>query len=366
VAAPDLAAVDPQAVSVTGVSKAFAGTPVLRDVSVAVTPGSMVALLGPSGCGKTTLLRIISGLEIPDAGEVRVGDRLLSGPSVQVPPEKRRVGMVFQDWALFPHLTVARNVAYGLPKADRAERTRRVGDALELVGLTGLADRLPGTLSGGQQQRVALARALAPRPSVLLLDEPFSNLDTSLRVQVRTEVHRLLVGLGVTTVFVTHDQEEAFVLGDEVAVMDAGHIVQQASPADLYRSPATPWVAGFVGDANLVPGRARAGAASTALADVPLTPAAGSSTAVPEGDVLVLVRPEELALDPAGEASIELVEFYGHDTVYVVGLPDGESVRVRQGSAPRFARGDAVTVRYVGPPTVAYPPSAMGVPPEGR
>jgi iron(III) transport system ATP-binding protein len=360
VTAPSLAA-DPQAVTVTGVSKAFAGTPVLRGVSVAVAPGSMVALLGPSGCGKTTLLRIVAGLEIPDAGEVRVGDRLLSGPSVQVPPEKRRVGMVFQDWALFPHLTVARNVAYGLPKVDRAERGRRVAAALELVGLTGLGDRLPGTLSGGQQQRVALARALAPQPSVLLLDEPFSNLDTSLRVQVRTEVHRLLVGLGVTTVFVTHDQEEAFVLGDEVAVMDAGRIVQQATPADLYRAPATPWVAGFVGDANLVPGRASAGTASTALAEVPLAPAAGDPSPTPEGDVVVLVRPEELTLDGGGRATIELVEFYGHDTVYVVRLPDGVSVRVRQGSAPRFARGDAVTVSYVGPPTVAYAaPAATG------
>ncbi len=350
-----LAAVEPQAVSVTGISKAFAGTPVLVDVSVSVAPGAMVALLGPSGCGKTTLLRIIAGLETPDAGEVTVGDRLLTGPSTRVPPEKRRVGMVFQDWALFPHLSVARNVGYGLPRVDRVERARRVAEALELVGLSGLGDRQPGTLSGGQQQRVALARALAPEPSVLLLDEPFSNLDTTLRVQVRTEVHRLLVELGVTTIFVTHDQEEAFVLGDEVAVMDAGRVVQQATPADLYRTPATPWVAGFVGDANLVPGRASGGSARTALAEVPLTAAPSATGPVPEGEVLVLVRPEELALDAGGDASVELVEFYGHDTVYVVRLTDGVSVRVRQGSAPRFARGDAVTARYAGPPTVAYP-----------
>jgi iron(III) transport system ATP-binding protein len=346
---------DPQAVRVDHVSKAFGGTPVLHDVSLEVQPGRMVALLGPSGCGKTTLLRIIAGLEAPESGTVQVGDRTLTDEDTRVAPEKRRIGMVFQDWALFPHLSVARNVAYGLPRLGRDDRDRRVAEALEMVGLGGLGDRVPGTLSGGQQQRVALARALAPQPAVLLLDEPFSNLDTALRVQIRTEVHHLLVDVGITTVFVTHDQEEAFVLGDEVAVMNAGRIVQQATPADLYRSPADRWVARFVGDANLVPGRAEHRVARTALGDVALD-------RVHHGPVEVLVRPEEVRLEPGGRDEIRLIEFYGHDTVYVVALDDGSTVRIRQGAAPQFVRGDRVRLCYAGPATVAYPVAAGPAP----
>ena len=269
---------------------------------------------------------------------------------MHVPAERRRVGMVFQDWALFPHLTVAQNVGYGLPRPDR--RGPRVAEALALVGLDGLGDRSPGTLSGGQQQRVALARALAPAPGVLLLDEPFSNLDTSLRVQVRTEVHQLLASLGVTTVFVTHDQEEAFVLGDEVAVMHGGRIVQQATPAELYARPATSWVATFVGDANLVTGTAAGASATTPVGPVALERPV-------EGDVDVVLRPEELRLVPLADgagapATVELCEFYGHDTVYLVRPDGGEPLRARAGSAPRYARGDRVGIAYGGPPAIAY------------
>jgi iron(III) transport system ATP-binding protein len=242
---------------------------------------------------------------------------------------------------------------------------------LRLVGLAGLERRLPATLSGGQQQRVALARALAPRPQVLLLDEPFSNLDTALRVRVRSEVHQLLAELGVTTLFVTHDQEEAFVLGDEVAVMHEGRIVQQARPAELYARPATPWVARFVGDANLVAGSVRGDRAQTCVGSVPLARPTdgdnGGGYGNGEGDGLVdvLVRPEELRLSPAevdddtapGAATVELYEYYGHDTVYLVRCADGTTVRARAGSVPTFARGDRVTVRYAGPPTVAYAPA---------
>jgi iron(III) transport system ATP-binding protein len=333
-------------VEVRGVSKTFtAGTPVLRSVSLSVAPGAVVALLGPSGCGKTTLLRTIAGLERPDEGEVVVGDQVLTSDHGVVPPERRRVGMVFQDWALFPHLSVAANVGYGLPRAER--RSGRVEESLALVGLEGLGDRRPGTLSGGQQQRVALARALAPRPSVLLLDEPFSNLDTALRVEVRTEVHRLLGDLGVTTVFVTHDQEEAFVLGDEVAVMRAGVIVQHAPPAELYARPASAWVAGFVGEANLVAGVAAGATASTPVGPVPLD--------VPwDGEVTVLVRPECVRLEPGTGATVGLVEFYGHDVVYEAVLDDGLRLRVRTGPGTGFARGDAVSVRFAGPPAPAW------------
>ena len=352
----------PVAIDVRAVSKRFGDLEVLRDVDLRVEPGRIVALLGSSGCGKTTLLRTIAGLERPDAGEVRVGDRLLSAAArdVHVPPEKRRVGMVFQDWALFPHLTVAQNVGYGLPRSER--RGPRVAAALHMVGLDGLGDRQPATLSGGQQQRVALARALAPQPGVLLLDEPFSNLDSTLRVQVRTEVHQLLADLGVTTVFVTHDQEEAFVLGDEVAVMQAGRIVQQARPAELYARPATPWVATFVGDANLVAGDGRGDHAVTAVGDVALDVSRTGGSAL--GPVEVVLRAEQLRLDPLGAANadggrgvpatVQLVEYYGHDTVYLVRPEGSATVRVRAGSVPRFGRGDRVAIRYVGPPAVAF------------
>jgi iron(III) transport system ATP-binding protein len=341
----------PAGVEVRHVDKRFGDVDVLHDVDLDVPGGSITALLGPSGCGKTTLLRIIAGLERPDAGEIAVAGRLLTGPAAFVPPEQRRVGMVFQDWALFPHLTVARNVGYGLGRRG-PDHTRRVDEALELVGLPGLGARLPGTLSGGQQQRVALARALAPRPSVLLLDEPFSNLDTSLRVQVRAEVHTLLADLGITSVFVTHDQDEAFVLGGHVAVMHGGRIVQSAAPAELYAHPATPWVAEFVGDANLLAGDGSGTHATTALGQVPLAEPA-------HGPLRVLVRPESVALAPAngtgGDGVVEVLEYYGHDCVYLVRTDAGAEVRVRAGSAPIARRGDRVGVRYAGGPAVAFP-----------
>jgi iron(III) transport system ATP-binding protein len=356
-------------VAVEAVSKAFGGHRVLDGVSLAVESGAMLALLGPSGCGKTTLLRIIAGLESADAGRVTVAGRVLTDAAqgVAVPPESRRIGMVFQDWALFPHLSVARNVAYGLPK--NANRREQVERALAMVGLHGMGNRMPSTLSGGQQQRVALARAIAPAPSVLLLDEPFSNLDTVLRVQVRTEVHALLVELGITTIFVTHDQEEAFVLGDEVAVMNDGRIVQSATPADLYRHPANRWVATFVGEANLLRGTVRAAGAvggsavhavaETVIGSIPVA----STSAIAAGEVDVLVRPEQLTASAPGPAEpatgvVSLIEYYGHDTVYLVDA-GGERLRVRETAEPLFTRGDPVVVRYAGGPAMAYPASVQ-------
>jgi len=339
----------PDAIEVHGLHKRFGREPVLRGIDLRVAEGAILALLGPSGCGKTTLLRSLAGLERADAGTVSIGGRPVVGPGVDVPPERRRVGMVFQDWALFPHLDVGANVGYGLPRKERSPD--RIESALDLVGLAGMARRQPGTLSGGQQQRVALARAIAPEPSVLLLDEPFSNLDTTLRVQVRTELHHLLVDLGVTAVFVTHDQEEAFVLGDEVAVMLEGEIVQQATPAELYAHPATPWVAEFVGDANLLSAEAAGGSARTALGEVALL--AGG-----DGPTTVLLRPEDLRLVTGGDALVELTEYFGHDTVYLVRTADGTVVRVRAGAAPTHRRGDQVTVRYDGPPAISYVPGS--------
>jgi iron(III) transport system ATP-binding protein len=332
-------------IEVRGVAKAFGEVEALRGADLRVEPGDIVALLGPSGCGKTTLLRSIAGLERPDAGTISIAGTVVSGPGSHVPPERRRVGMVFQDWALFPHLSVAENVGYGLARGER--HGPRVAEALAMVGLERLGDRAPATLSGGQQQRVALARAIAPRPAVLLLDEPFSNLDTALRVQVRAEVHELLAELGVTTVFVTHDQEEAFVLGDQVAVMRDGVVVQQATPADLYDSPASPWVAVFVGDANLVAGDADGTAARTLLGAVDLRNPA-------HGPVDVLLRPEELRVTDGDGATVVLVEYFGHDTVYLVRLDAGPQLRVRAGSAPRHRRGDRVAVSYAGRAAVVY------------
>ncbi|WP_166350363.1 ABC transporter ATP-binding protein [Phytoactinopolyspora limicola] len=337
-------------VHVAGVTKSFGDVEVLHGVSLSVQAGRMLALLGPSGCGKTTLLRIIAGLERPDAGTVVVGEHVLTDGRQVVPPERRHVGMVFQDWALFPHLSVAANVAYGLRKLPAAETKERVADALAMVGLAELADRSPETLSGGQQQRIALARAIAPRPSVLLLDEPFSNLDAALRGQVRTEVHHLLAALGITTIFVTHDQEEAFVLGDDVAVVRGGRIVQQAAPTAVYARPADRWVAEFVGDANLLPGQAQGGSASTVIGPITLE-------AEHHGPVDVLVRPEELRIvaDVAGGAQVELVEFYGHDTVSLVRLAEGTLLRVRTPGAPVAARDERVELTFAGDGAVAYP-----------
>ena len=355
---------------VTGVGKSFDGvTQVLSGIDLVAKSGETVALLGPSGCGKTTLLRIIAGLESADTGQVILGDRCVSGPGVMIAPEQRQIGMVFQDWALFPHLSVARNVGFGLPRGERKESSR-IDEALALVGLTGFGDRSPSTLSGGQQQRVALARAIAPRPAILLLDEPFSNLDASLREQVRTEIHQLLLRLGMTTVFVTHDQDEAFVLGDKVAVLYEGNLLQVGPPAELYQRPATRWLAGFVGDANFIPGQAHLNSVQTAFGELALHRPT-------EGPVEVLIRPEDLEIEPADSAAstgllatVELVEYLGHGTAYLVrqtqagpvsegqtqaGQTQAGQLRVRRPSLPILERSELARLRYVGGPVVAFP-----------
>jgi iron(III) transport system ATP-binding protein len=333
-------------VTVSGVRKAYGAHPVLNGVDLEVAPGTVVALLGPSGCGKTTLLRTIAGLERPEAGTISVGGRVVSGERVHVVPEKRRVGMVFQDWALFPHLSVGANVAFGLPKKERG--SGRVEETLAMVGLAGLAGRMPATLSGGQQQRVALARALANRPSVILLDEPFSNLDASLRHQIRLEVQRLLADLEVTSLFVTHQQEEAFVVGQEVAVMLDGVVVQQGSPATLYEAPRTIEVARFVGDANFLRGPADADKAETCIGPVPLD-------RDHSGLVDVMVRPEQVGIYAGGDGTVEHVEFYGHDSIYLVAMDGGATVRSRVLAAPQFGTGDRVALGFTGRPAVAFP-----------
>ena len=334
-----------RAVDVRDITHRYDTDDVLRGVSLSIAAGESLALLGPSGCGKTTLLRVLAGLERPSSGSVSVADVTMVDDQVWVPPERRHVGMIFQDWALFPHLSVAANVGYGLPRAERSGPS--VDDALGLVGLAGLGDRMPATLSGGQQQRVALARALAPRPGVLLLDEPFSNLDTTLRVEVRGEVHRLLVDLGITAVFVTHDQEEAFVVGDRVAVMREGRVVQVDRAQALYRDPVDRWTAEFVGTASIITGEAVGGAVRSPFGPVPVPVDLG-------GPVDVVLRPEQLALAAGDAATVEDVEFYGHDAMVHLDA-DGTSLKVRTDADPGVTRGARVGITFVGDTARAFP-----------
>ncbi len=330
----------------SSITKRFGGTVAVADASLEVAEGETLALLGPSGCGKTTLLRVLAGLERPDRGTITVDGELLTGDGVFVPAERRRIGMVFQDWGLFPHMTVARNVAFGLGKAEIAGG--RVEETLAMVGLDDVAGRYPEELSGGQAQRVALARALAPRPRVLLFDEPFSNLDTELRAQVRSDVAALMREVGMTSIFVTHDQEEAFVVGGRVAVMREGRIVQVGPPSEVYEYPISPWVATFVGAANVLPGVASNGTVATPVGPVPV---AGDVS----GECRVVIRPEHLLVGNGDDGAVSAVEFYGHDTSYEIAL-DGVRLLARGIAAPRFAPGDRVSVTYSGPRVVAFPP----------
>jgi iron(III) transport system ATP-binding protein len=343
--------------SFAGAGRRPADVRAVDGVDLEIADGEICALLGPSGCGKTTMLRLIAGFERPDAGSVRVAGEQLAGDGVFVAPERRRMGMVFQDYALFPHLDVARNVAYGL---GRGRHDARVGELLELVGMSGLGGRLPAQLSGGQQQRVALARALAATPRLVLLDEPFSGLDAALRAQVRQEVRAILKTAGVAALFVTHDQEEALSLADTVAVMRDGRIEQVGTPEEVYGRPATRWVATFLGEADTLPAQAAGGYAECELARVPVE-------AHLAGAVDVLVRPEAIALSTGpGEHGGQAVpgevvhrEFFGHDQLVHVRLPSGQQIRSRSMSHPVWHPGDRVRVRVQGPVNV-FPAPAPG------
>ena len=346
-------------VELRGVSKSFGTVRAVHGVDLAVPAGLVTALVGPSGCGKTTLLRLVAGFEAPDEGEVLVGGQLVAGRGRWVPPERRRVGMVFQHLALFPHLDVAGNLAYGLQGQDRAARRVRVEELLDLVGLRGYERRYPDELSGGQAQRVALARALAPRPEVVLLDEPFSSLDVSLRAGVRVEVHRILRAEGATAVLVTHDEEEALSLGDQVAVMLEGRLAQVGTPEEVYRRPASPAVAAFLGGANLVAGEVRGGLLHTEL---------GTMWAnTDDGPAVAVLRPEDLDLGLAqeGPGRVEAVQYHGHDQVVTVVLRGGARVRARLAARRRFSVGAAVALRpseadaLVFPAPEATMPSAL-------
>jgi iron(III) transport system ATP-binding protein len=332
------------ALACRGLTRRFGDVLAVDAVDLEVERASLTALLGPSGCGKSTVLRLVAGLIAPDAGAIAIDGALVAGPRIDVAPERRGVGMVFQDHALFPHLDVERNVAFGLRGPAREVR-HRVDEVLELVGLDGLGSRRPGELSGGQAQRVALARALAPRPRLVLLDEPFSSLDAALRESVREEVRTILHAAEQTALFVTHDQEEALSLADRVAVMHEGRIHQVAPPRELYASPATRFVAGFVGDADVLPGR-RAG---TYLVDTPIGRLA--TRAALEGTIHeVVVRPEQVRLrpDPSAAARIDAVAYLGHDQLVRVRLDDGRIVRSRRPPDLDLERGQTVALSVDG------------------
>lgn len=338
------------AVRLIGVFKGFGkGEPILKDLRLEVAPGEFLVLLGPSGCGKTTTLRLVAGLLEPDRGEIWIGGQPVAGRR-WVPPERRPVGMVFQDYALFPHLTVAQNLLLGGHRLPPAERHRLLEELVDLFHLRGLEGRYPHELSGGEQQRVALARALMRRPEVLLLDEPFSNLDVALRAEVRAEVKRLLGRMGITVLFVTHDQEEALFLGHRVAVLWEGRIVQVAPPEELYFYPTTRQVAAFVGEANFLAGEASGETVRCELGELPLYRPM-------EGPVEVLIRPEAIRLLPQDEGQAEVVErrFFGHDQLLGVRLPSGRVLYSRcLGLDGLFPLGQRVAVRVRGK-VVAYP-----------
>ena len=317
------------------------GAPAVDDLSLAVERGRILALLGPSGCGKTTTLRLIAGFETPDAGRITIAGRTIADAraGVHVEPEARGVGIVFQDYALFPHLTVGENVAFGLPRSGRSARGERVGQILDLVGLAELADRYPHELSGGQQQRVAVARALAPAPAVILLDEPFSNLDADLRAQMRDEVEKILRSTGTTAIFVTHDQEEAFTIADQVGVLDCGRLEQLGPPEAIYHHPATPFVAEFVGAADFLPGIVTSQGIVTEIGVF------GNVEAREPGEkVRVMIRPDDVTFvpDPQGEAMILRRSFRGSENLYSLGLPSGHRVHSSQPSSTAFATGTRV------------------------
>lgn len=303
------------AIEISGASKSYGRVAALRDVDLHIPAGELFGVLGPSGCGKSTLLRLIMGFERPDDGTITVGGRVLAGPNEWVPPERRRIGMVVQDYALFPHLDVRRNVEFGLHQSSKRERREIAQRALELVGLQHKAERYPHQLSGGERQRVALARALAPEPDVVLLDEPFSSLDASLRAELRREVELILRDVGATAILVTHDQDEALSLVDRLAVMNDGRIEQIGAPLDVYCMPASRWVAEFVGETNVLHGVAKGHEVTTDYGtfDIP-------SNKPCAGRVDIAVRPEQfdLRVDQHGNGEVIEREFYGHDVMYRV------------------------------------------------
>jgi len=343
-----------------GVTKRYGNATVIDDLSVSVREGELLTLLGPSGCGKTTTLRLIAGLERPSGGEIRLNGRAVSGETFE-PPEVRDVGVVFQEFALFPHLTARENIAFGLDEMDETARTDRVDELLELVGLVDHGEKQPGELSGGQQQRVALARSLAPEPHLLLLDEPFSNLDVDLRVEMREEVRSILKEAGVTAISVTHDQEEAMSISDRVAVMYEGQLEQVGTPEAVFQQPRSRFVASFLGHASFLSGRVEGDVVATGIGDIPTTSIDGLAPEYDGTDIDVMVRPDDVtARRPAPDelANGEVVHrrYLGPTVLYRVRLDSGDVVGCMHNHAEEVPLDEPVTVSLAAEHDLAWFP----------
>ncbi|MFB6136480.1 MAG: ABC transporter ATP-binding protein [Halobacteriaceae archaeon] len=349
----------PVVLELDGVTRAFGTETAVDSLSLSVREGELLTLLGPSGCGKTTTLRMLAGLEPPDAGTIRVnGERVADGDGALVPAEERDVGIVFQDFALFPHLSVAENVAFGIDGGPEAER---VADLLDLVGLESHREHTPDQLSGGQQQRVALARSLAPEPEVLLLDEPFSNLDVRLRVEMREEVREILKEAGVTAVSVTHDQEEALSISDRVGVMHDGRLEQVDRPEEVFEHPESRFVADFLGQAGFLSGAFESGAVETGIGTLRAEMLKGITPEYDGARIDVLVRPDDLRATPAepdaANGRIVHRQYTGPSFVYRVELDTGDVVHCQHNHAAEFDLGQPVVVDLVADHTLAWYPS---------
>jgi iron(III) transport system ATP-binding protein len=350
---PDLYRPVSSVLELRGVSCAYdVGRPAVRDIAFAAHEGEILCLLGPSGCGKTTILRAIAGFEPVQTGQIFLSGQLVSSPEHLTPTEHRHVGMVFQEYALFPHLRVQENIAFGLRCLSRSERKMRVQDMLRLVGLEGFERRYPHELSGGQQQRVALARALVQHPVLLLLDEPFSNLDPDMAGRMRQELHDLLRRTKTTTILVTHDHDEAFAMADRIAVLNQGRLEQFDTPETIYHMPETPFVADFVGQADFIPGTVSNGMVQTELGEFPntLDCEEGSS-------VVVMIRPDDIHLmeEKNSDARISARQFRGSENWYSITLPSGQVVHCSEGSTTVLAVGTAVRLSVVATHSVVFP-----------
>ncbi len=360
-------------VTIKGLTKRYDDVAAVEGLELHVRPGELVALLGPSGCGKTTTLRLVAGFLKPEAGEIWVGERCLSSPTAVVPPERRRMAMIFQSYALWPHMTVAQNVAYGLrfKSVLRADRDRRVKDMLKVVQLEGYGSRYPGELSGGQQQRVAVARALVVEPEILLLDEPLSNLDANLREEMRFEIRRLHETFGITTLYVTHDQAEAMVISDRVAVLETGRVVQIGTAEELFERPRTRFVAEFIGKTNLIDGVA---VSPNMVVRGQLRLSVASADLKPGAPVAVSIRPHQIELISGAPPGLSAVpganlltgtvvraSYLGDAVDYQVQLEESDVVlRVAGPTPPRVRLGQTVGVSVAAGACIPLPAGGTG------
>ena len=326
--------------------------PAVSEISFSAQEGEILCLLGPSGCGKTTILRTIAGFEPVTGGEISLSGQLVSSTTLCVPAEQRRVGMVFQEYALFPHLRVQENIAFGLRYLTREQRLAQVQEMLRLTGLTGFERRYPHELSGGQQQRVALARALAQHPVVLLLDEPFSNLDPDMTGRMRQELHDLLRRTKTTAILVTHDHDESFAMADRIAVLNQGHLEQLDTPETIYHMPSTPFVAEFVGQADFIPGTVQQGTIQTEIGEFPNTASYDN-----DSKVVVMIRPDDIHVAPTKGAGARILarQFRGSENLYTIGLPSGQIVHSSEASTRVYHVGTAVELRVLATHTVLFP-----------